>query len=238
LRAGVLNFCRVQSRNTSHPSAFISSTFLDFKEERKAVARILQAYNLNVNALDIKPASNSNSKKEILNGIKESDFIILIVGQRYGSIIPEMTGSERNSITKWEYSQARLMRKDILVFFKEHIGENIVDHKTLLDEFKKNLARNHNPKYFSTVSELEDEVRKALIPAYRAGVTSLLSKLDELKNEIVQLRQENQKLIQIPNKNSDSGGILNINRGLGLSDISSHGSAGILGRAINGKTDY
>ncbi|MBL1264052.1 DUF4062 domain-containing protein [Candidatus Methylomicrobium oryzae] len=225
------------NRNTSHPSAFISSTFLDFKEERKAVAGILQEYNLNVNALDIKPASNNNSKKEILKGINESDFIILIVGHRYGSIIPEITGSKNHSITKWEYLQARLMRKDILVFFKEQTRENLVDNKVLLDEFKNNLSRTHNPKYFSTVSELEDEVRKALIPVYRAGVASLLSKQDQLKSENTRLSQENQKLIEEYSKKPDSGGISNINRALGLFNISPHAPTGLLGQSIGRKID-
>ena len=80
--------------HTSHPSAFISSTFLDLEQERNEVARVLREANLNINALDIKPASNDSSKKEIIKGIKESDFIILIVGERYGSIIPQMTKSK------------------------------------------------------------------------------------------------------------------------------------------------
>jgi hypothetical protein len=81
--------------HTSHPSAFISSTFLDLKQERKAVAQILIENGLNVNALDVKPASSQTSKREILNGIRESDFIILIVGERYGSILPQVTGSAK-----------------------------------------------------------------------------------------------------------------------------------------------
>lgn len=60
--------------NTSHPSAFISSTFLDLADERKAVAKALNEAKINVNALDVKPASNNSSKEEIINGIKESDF--------------------------------------------------------------------------------------------------------------------------------------------------------------------
>ena len=63
--------------HTSHASAFISSTFIDLKEERNAVASVLRDSNLNINALDIKPASNDSSRKEIITGIRESDFIIL-----------------------------------------------------------------------------------------------------------------------------------------------------------------
>ena len=106
--------------HTSHPSAFISSTFLDLQQERNAVANVLRESNLNINALDVKPASNDSSRKEILSGIKESDFIILIIGERYGSIIPKMTLSKKLSITRWEYVKAvKHFGKYALVYFKE-----------------------------------------------------------------------------------------------------------------------
>jgi hypothetical protein len=232
------------NRNTSHPSAFISSTFLDLRGERKAVARVLKESNLNVNALDIQPASNNKSKDEILKGINESDFIILIVGQRYGSVIPEMTGSEKHSITKWEYLQAKLkMRKDILVFFKEPNGESQAGHEAqsdthlkLLDEFKNQLSKNHNPKYFSTVQELEHEVKQALIPIYRTGVTSLLSELDQLKGENAQLKQENE-ILKWASARPDFNGIQNpkVKGLLGLPDTTSNAPMGLLGRAFNGR---
>jgi len=45
--------------HTSHPSAFISSTFIDLQDERASVAERLQENGLNVNALDVKPATNN-----------------------------------------------------------------------------------------------------------------------------------------------------------------------------------
>lgn len=214
------------NRNTSHPSAFISSTFLDLKDERRAVASILKRSNLNINALDIRPASNNKSKSEIVNGIKESDFVILIVGRRYGSIIPEMTGSQTLSITRWEYNQARISGKYVLVFFKEFGNDGFGDDSAYLTKFKNILSRNHNPKYFSSIGDLEDEVSNALIPIYRAGVTSLLSKLDQAKYEIDQLKQANQKLVQDASKSQEPSGIL---KGLGLTDVRPYPQLGGLG---------
>ncbi|MEQ1622738.1 MAG: DUF4062 domain-containing protein [Methylococcales bacterium] len=222
------------NRNTSHPSAFISSTFLDLKEERRAVSKLLKECNLNVNALDIRPASNSKSKDEILKGIVESDFIILIIGQRYGSVIPEMTGSQAHSITKWEYLQAKLKGKSIIAFFKESTDKNLVDNQVSLDEFKNIVKRNHNPKYFSTIEELEHEVRRALIPIYRDGVASLLSVKDKLKNERDDLKQQIERLTH-ESKKSASGGILNPNVRGGLSTIQSGIPAGLLLHAVKMK---
>ena len=202
------------NKYTSHASAFISSTFVDLEMERKAVANILREFNLNINALDIKPASNDSSKKEIMAGIKESDFVILIVGERYGSIIPKMTNSDRLSITRWEYIQAaKHFKKDVLVFFKRvqlqddkyYDNKDSSDYRIkrkLLDDFKKMLANDHSPKYFSTTDELVQEVKSALIPVYRTGVKNLLNKNDLLTKENEELRLEISRLKSSGTQNS------------------------------------
>lgn len=191
---------------TSHASAFISSTFVDLKQERDAVARVLIDSDLNINALDVKPASNDSSKKEILTGVKESDFTILIVGERYGSIIPQMTASKTQSITRWEYVMAtKFYKKHVLVYFKlvESNEEIFYDDRqsrdygmkrTQLAEFKKQLSGAHNPKYFTTADELAEEVRKAIIPTYRAGVKSLVVKNEQLTKDVETLKQKVEKL--------------------------------------------
>jgi len=191
--------------HTSHPSAFISSTFQDLKKERNAVAHVLHDCNFNINALDVKPASDNSSKKEIMTGIKESDFLILIVGERYGSILPRMTTSNKLSITKWEYLKAtRHFGKHVLVYFKIIDTKNIIYYddtssvdytmkRRYLEEFKKELSNAHNPKYFRTAEELSEEVRKAIIPTYRSGVKSLIIKNKSLLKEIESLKQNNQR---------------------------------------------
>lgn len=193
--------------HTSHPSAFISSTFADLKEERDAIADVLRGSNLNINALDIKPASNDSSRKEILSGIRESDFIILIIGERYGSIIPKMTQSKKLSITRWEYIRAvRYMKKNALVYFKRVNSNHPVyyddiqspDYKMkriYLDEFKKELSNTHNPKYFTTADELAEEVKRAIIPTYRSGVRSLLAKNEKLQKEIAELKSKYEAIV-------------------------------------------
>jgi len=214
--------------HTSHPSAFISSTFLDLKEERKAVENALIKSNLNINAIDVMPASNASSKDEILNGIKESDFVILIVGERYGSIMPDITGSTVSSMTKWEYEQAiKKFGKDVLVFFKSVKHQNSLQEDTnflenemnrsYLSEFKKQLEETHSPKYFTTIEELEKEICKAIIPAYRKGVKTLTSKNRSLRNENKILKEENYLLKQenetvrflpVDSKNKEKLGLL------------------------------
>jgi len=194
--------------HTSHPSAFISSTFIDLVEERMAVADVLRRSNLNINALDVKPASSDSSKKEILTGINESDFIILIVGERYGSIIPKMTMSKVLSITRWEYVKAvKNMKKDALVFFKRVNSNDSIYYddtndsnynlkRKYLEEFKAELSHIHSPKYFNTAEELANHIQQALIPTYRAGVKSLIAKNNLLQKEVARLKLDNQTIMQ------------------------------------------
>ena len=188
--------------HTSHPSAFISSTFMDLRKERNAVASVLRASNLNINALDIKPASTNSSRKEIITGIRESDFIILIVGKRYGSMDRKITFKKSLSITRWEYEVAvKNSKKDVLVYFKEIDSTDTIHYddqsfndfqnkQDLLKQFKSELSQKHNPKYFSTTEELIEEVKKAIIPVYRAGVKTLIEKNESLTKEVASLKSE------------------------------------------------
>lgn len=198
---------------TSHPSVFISSTFVDLKEERKAVAEILRKLDFRINALDIAPAADDDSKSEILQGIKESDFIILLVGERYGSIVTEM--SSRNSVTHWEYLQAKSRQKSVLVYFiKKDSNDPLntddgtepqrIKKKEALDRFKKLLSENHNPKYVDGVDDLKQEIENAIVPTYRKGLKKLLKKNAALTKERDELVIKNEELLHMITSLSES----------------------------------
>ena len=187
--------------HTSHPSAFISSTFIDLYKDRSAVADALKGRGLNVNALDISPASNQSSKNEILTGIRESDFVILLIADRFGSILKSMTGSETRSITWWEYSNALKMGKPVIAYFKnfDSIKPNTHDEKSeptyqkkrrLFDRFKRIVTNRHNPAFYSEPYDLANKIDKSLISIYRAGVKKLTSSKSELNGKISQLESE------------------------------------------------
>ncbi|MFM5528315.1 DUF4062 domain-containing protein [Aeromonas veronii] len=231
--------------HTSHPSAFISSTFVDLKMDRAEVAKVLSNRGLNVNALDIKPASSQTSKQEILKGIAESDFVVLIIGDRYGSILPSMTGSETLSITFWEYNNAIRMGKPVIAYFKSvidtdplcHDNKNDTDYvkkRKFFDRFKKAVTARHNPAYYASSDELAEKLDKSLISIYRSGVNKLLavnanlnSKITELENEIAKLNAQSnlglRSLLNDPQPNFLSLGI----NGLKGSSVSGNQSFGL-----------
>jgi hypothetical protein len=194
------------NKHTSHPAVFISSTFQDLKHERMAVVQALSQRNINVSALDVKPASNSSAKNQILAGIRESDFLVLIIANRFGAILPQMTGSNQISVTWWEYKCAIEMGKPVIAYFKnltaadQVAGDAIEDplyslKRTNFELFKKIISSKHCPSYFSNSSELAESVDKAIIPTYREAVVSLSEKnsklestVSSLENEIAQLK--------------------------------------------------
>ena len=191
----------------SHPSAFISSTFIDLKDDRKKVADVLNKRGVLVNALDEQPASNKKAKDRILNGIEQSDFVILIIGDRYGSILEAMTGSPWMSITYWEYLEAKRLGKTILPYIKENNDSNPLPHddknnkdyikkRKYFSRFKHDVSESHTPSYYLSPEELADEIDKSLIRFYREGVLDLLSDKSRLNKEISQLRNEKESLLK------------------------------------------
>ena len=187
--------------HTSHPSAFISSTFVDLFEDRSVVAEALRRRGLNINALDIRPASTQSSKIEIQNGIRESDFVILIIGDRFGSILKNMTGNDSQSITWWEYTNAIKQGKPIIAYFKNvdssdplnHDERNNSDYKKkrkLFQHFKKIVTNKHNPSYYTDPYDLSLQIDGSLISIYRSGVKDLSSKNSDLNYKVSRLKSE------------------------------------------------
>ncbi len=191
--------------HSAHPSAFISSTFVDLEEERASVAEALKEYGLLVNALDVKPATNNTSKREILRGIKESDFIVLLIGDRYGSIVPKITDSPTLSVTWWEYKKAVAFGKPVIPFFqnRDYFDTNNHDDKAekqynqkrkLFERFKSIVINKSTPAYFNDVYDLQEKIKNCIIPTYRYGVESMNRKNSTLTQTVSILEAENAEL--------------------------------------------
>ena len=65
---------------------FVSSTFLDLKEEREAVVSALLQVEAFPAGMELFPATDDDSWTLIKRVIDESDYYLLVVGGKYGSI--------------------------------------------------------------------------------------------------------------------------------------------------------
>lgn len=93
---------------------FVSSTFLDLKEERQAVIKAVLQLNCMPAGMELFPAADVAAWQLIQNVIATSDFYVLIIGGRYGSEDDEGVG-----FTEKEYEYAKSSGKPVLAFLHE-----------------------------------------------------------------------------------------------------------------------
>ena len=87
---------------------FVSSTFVDLKEERQAVLSAVQVVGDIPSGMELFPATDEEQFNFIKRIIDNSDYYVLIVAGRYGSV-----ASDGVSYTEKEYDYA--VKKNIPV---------------------------------------------------------------------------------------------------------------------------
>jgi hypothetical protein len=153
--------------NFQHPrpkyQIFISSTYGDLKVEREAVTwAILSARHIPV-GMENFPAADDRGWKTITSAIDRSDYYVLIVAGRYGSL-----DKDGISWTEKEYRYAISKGIPVLAFIrdKKFISVDKTDENhDLMDKlagFINRLSENHLYKSWSTKEELVSQVSNAI----------------------------------------------------------------------------
>jgi hypothetical protein len=96
---------------------FVSSTFLDLREERAEVAQAIQELGHIPAGMELFPASNEEHLTFIKRVIDESDYYIVIVAGRYGSMT-----AEGISYTEKEFDYATECGVPTLAFLHDDVG--------------------------------------------------------------------------------------------------------------------
>ena len=138
---------------------FISSTFTDLKDERKAIIEGLLNAKYIPSGMEMFAASNDEQFKYIKKIIDTCDYYVLIVGARYGSINP----STGKSFTEQEYDYAVEKGIPVLAFLHDDPynlpAEKREDEKReLLDKFRAKVSSGRLCKMWHTSSELISSV--------------------------------------------------------------------------------
>ncbi|MEJ6395802.1 DUF4062 domain-containing protein [Gymnodinialimonas sp. 2305UL16-5] len=95
---------------------FVSSTFLDLKEERQAVSQNILELNHIPVGMEFFGAADQEQMEFIKDEIRNSDYYVLIIGGKYGSVDPK-TGK---SYTQLEYEFASEIGIPVLVFLRKN----------------------------------------------------------------------------------------------------------------------
>lgn len=181
-------------------SVFVSSTYEDLKEERQEVVNTLLQMDCFPIGMEYFNASDHTQWEMIKSLIDESDYYVLIIAGRYGSVEP----TSGKSYTQMEYEYARMKGVPTIAFIHEHpedIAKKFVEseHVVELEQFKKEV-QNHMVKYWTSAKELSGLVSTSLHAAFKTHPRVGWMRADEKSSneqnkELLRLKEENEKLL-------------------------------------------
>ena len=147
---------------------FVSSTFVDLKDERQAVSRAILNLGHIPAGMELFPAADLDQMSFIRKVIDDCDYYILITGGRYGSVSD--TGL---SYTEMEYEYAVEKGKPVLAFLHRSSGDLLAknvdsDKEKLekLEEFKKKVLHGRLVEYWTSIENLESKALLSLTNAF------------------------------------------------------------------------
>lgn len=186
---------------------FISSTYADLQEERGVLTQVLPTLGCMPCGLDISPvgATAWTSLKKLID---ESDYYVLVLGSRYGSLSPSGI-----SYTHMEYVYASTKQKPILVLMHDSpdtrpaaFQEKTPEGRRQFQDFRQLLAKGMVAGW-SDHRSLEAALRRYLpqlikskpavgwVRATSLGSPEQAREIDRLKQRVAELEQEREHLL-------------------------------------------
>jgi len=174
--------------NTTRKTVFISSTFVDLKEERKKVWESLEKFDVTVKGMEQFGARKSTPLATCISEVEQSDIYIGIIGMRYGSEEPN-TGK---SYTQLEYEKAVEQDKEIRIYLIDEessaVTPNLIQFDKIqkLNNFKAILKDKHTVDTFSNsqdlVTKLQRKFKELLIPKVTAVIEDEYDNTNKILN--------------------------------------------------------
>jgi hypothetical protein len=130
--------------NRKKLQVFISSTYIDLKDERQAAVEAILSSGHMPAGMELFSAGDESQMKVIKRWIEESDVYLLILGGRYGSI----ESKSGKSYTQLEYEYAIELNKPI---FSVVITEDAQEEK--IKKFGSNVIEKDNPQKLKAFKE-------------------------------------------------------------------------------------
>lgn len=139
---------------------FVSSTFRDLQHERQAVLKAILELDHMPAGMELFPASDETAWGLIKDVIDASDYYVLIIGGRYGSLHKEGLG-----YTEMEYDYAVSQRKAVIPLLHEN-PDNLPRGDTdtepgaweKLKQFRAKVEESHTCNYWTSIDDLKAKV--------------------------------------------------------------------------------
>ncbi len=180
---------------------FVSSTYTDLIGAREKVFEtILKLYHFPI-GMEMFSADDDEQWEVITDTIDSSDYYVVIIGHRYGSVT-----SEGFSYTEKEYDYAKKQNIPILAFIRNRDvatkpNERDEDHKNIekLDQFIEKATKNKMCDFWKNEDDLSTKIAIALPKIFRktpriGWIRSDKGISPEVSEEIVKLSKENREL--------------------------------------------
>lgn len=196
---------------------FVSSTYADLKDERQRVIQTLMEMDCIPAGMELFPAADEEQFEFIKKVIDDSDYYLLIIGGRYGSLTLDGV-----SYTEKEYEYAIKKGLKVIALLHESpedipIGksEKDPDTRAKLQTFREKVADTRIVKFWKKAEELPGIVSLSLnktIKMYPAtgwarsnliGSEQLLNELHESRDENLSLKNRLSELEEKPSPKRD-----------------------------------
>jgi hypothetical protein len=182
---------------------FVSSTYRDLIEERKAVIHALLELDCIPAGMELFPAADEDAWTLIREVIDGCDYYVLILAGKYGSLGPDGVG-----YTEMEFDYAASVNKPILAFLHENPDKLSAADTEKTEVLQEKLAtfrekaKTKHCKFWTSPEDLGGKVSRSLIqvrkrhpspgwvPGKYAATEVMLREMQELRAHIAQLELE------------------------------------------------
>ncbi|MFD1945329.1 DUF4062 domain-containing protein [Nocardioides aestuarii] len=140
---------------------FVSSTYLDLKAARAAVVTALLNLDAIPAGMELFPAADDDAWTLIEDVIADSDYYLLIIGGKYGSVDPDL----EISFTEREYDTAVRLKKPVMAFLHGKPGKLLAEQaedsdsrREKLAAFREKVEKAKHVKYWTSPDDLAGNV--------------------------------------------------------------------------------
>jgi putative nucleotidyltransferase with HDIG domain len=140
---------------------FVCSTYSDLGEEREQVLDAIRQLQLQHDSMEFFGARTDQPIATCLDEVRQSDVLVVIVGHRYGNLVPD----HDISFSEAEYREGLRLGKPCLIYLRDEnvpvlpkYVERDAEKLRLLDKWKDALCKRHTIATFKNAQQLAVKV--------------------------------------------------------------------------------